>query len=73
MDDTKVYRSDCILDTWVQSNSRKRGVAKDMHVQFISLEKRVTLMMTHLKDDPDIIRKFVEEYKKTSMRRYYRL
>ncbi len=62
MDDAEVYRNAFLINTWVQNNSRKKNQAKDMHGKFITLEERAALMMSHLKDDPDGIRKFVKKF-----------
>ena len=61
MDDDEVYRNAFLINTWVQNNSRKKNQAKDKHGKFITLEEMATLMMSHLKDDPDGMRKFVQE------------
>ena len=61
MDDAEVYRNAFLINTWVQNNSRKKNQAKDKHGKFITLEEMATLMMSHLKDDPDGMRKFVQE------------
>ena len=61
MDDAEVYRNAFLINTWVQNNSRKKNQAKDKHGKFITLEEMATLMTSHLKDDPDGMRKFVQE------------
>ena len=64
MDDSEVYRNAFILDTWLQNNSHKRNLGKDKYGRFISLEKLAALRMSHLKDDPDGMRKYVAEHEK---------